>query len=130
MKHSIRLVLFSAGLLVAPISYASAPILFTSAAFDGAIKESNTVVVGFQSPSCGSCRVQKPNLEAILKEPEFESVKGLMADFDETKIFRNSLKKPVRSPSTIVIFKKGVEVSRIQGVTDKDDLRKLLRESL
>ncbi len=103
---------------------------FSTQAFEADSKSAVPVVVGFHSDSCGSCKVQKPNLESLLQENSFKDIKGFMANFEGTSDFRKSLKKPVRRPSTIVIFKAGSEVARISGVTDKDELRTLLQNAI
>ena len=116
--------------LFAYSTFASVPTTFTEQAFSVASQNSAPVVVGFHSDSCGSCKIQKPNLDAILQEAEFSGVTGLKANFEETSSFRKSLKQPVRGPSAIVIFKNGNEVARINGVTQKDKIRKLLKEAI
>lgn len=125
---------FSAFVTSAVISFSVATAApankFSVSDFERAAETSLPVIVGFHSPSCGSCKVQKPNLEALLKEKEFTNVQGFLADFSDSENFRKSLAKPVRSPSTIVVFKNGHEVRRILGITNKDELRKALLESL
>ncbi|MBX3032589.1 MAG: hypothetical protein KF865_01595 [Bdellovibrionaceae bacterium] len=53
-----------------------------------------------------------------------------MANFETTSDFRKHLEKPVRGPSTIVIFKGNREISRIQGETSKDKLLALVASGI
>lgn len=103
---------------------------FSEDAFKSAVSNKENFVVAFHSDSCGSCKVQKPNLEAALKEAPLESVQGLMANFEETSEFRKHLTKPVRRPSTILVFKSGKEVARILGETNKEKIRDLINNAV
>lgn len=126
----MKVITLIANFLLAVSVQAAVPQGFTTKLFAEKSSTTEPVVVGFHSPACGSCKIQKPNLEAILKESSFESVQGLMADFDGTSTFRKSLEKPVRNPSTIVIFRSGREIARIEGVTSKDELRSLIQNAV
>lgn len=104
--------------------------LFTTAAFETALKSNGAFVVAFHSDSCGSCKVQKPNLESALLEEPLIPVDGLMANFEATAEFRKHLEKPVRGPSTILVFKNGKEISRILGETNKEKIRDLISSAI
>ncbi|MFN8943712.1 MAG: thioredoxin family protein [Pseudobdellovibrionaceae bacterium] len=118
---------FALSFIFSTATFAAEPTIFNQSKFDEALKSGQPFVVAFHSPSCGSCKVQKPNLISALKEESLSNVDGLLADFDSTEEFRKQLGKPVRSPSTILIFKNGKEVSRIMGETNKDTiLQKIL----
>ncbi len=103
---------------------------FSQSKFEIAAQSNKPVIVGFHAASCGSCKIQKPNMQSILNENSFKETVGLLADFESTVEFRKHMKKPVRSPSTIVIFQGGLEVARVQGVTDKDELRTQLQNAI
>jgi len=103
---------------------------FTEEAFKAAIASKEAFVVAFHSDSCGSCKVQKPNLETALQEEPLKPIQGFMANFEATSEFRKTLDKPVRGPSTILVFKNGKEVSRILGETKKDKIRDLISTAI
>ena len=103
---------------------------FTKEAFDSAIIGKGAFVVAFHSDSCGSCKIQKPNLESALIEDPLVQVEGLMANFEASAEFRKHLEKPVRGPSTILVFKNGKEISRILGETSKEKIRDLISSSI
>lgn len=114
--------------LIATSAFASSQ-PFTESDFKKAVENRESFIVAFHSPSCGSCKVQKPNLELALNEKPLENVTGLMADFDSTAELRKSFAKPVRGPSTIVIFKSGKEVARILGETNKEKIKQSIEEA-
>lgn len=103
---------------------------FTEAAFNSALSSNGAFVVAFHSDSCGSCKIQKPNLESALLENPLIPVEALMANFEDTSEFRKHLGKPVRGPSTILVFKNGKEVSRILGETNKERIRDLIANAI
>lgn len=103
---------------------------FSEAAFKEASASGKPFVVAFHSSSCGSCKVQKPSLESALLEPELKEVRGLMANFEATSDFRKGLEKVVRGPSTILVFKGGNEVARIQGETSKEKIQELIARAI
>lgn len=95
------------------------------AIFDS-IKTESTVVMAFHSKSCSSCKIQKPELESILKESSYNSSKNLFLDFESTPTLRKELN--VKFPSTIIIFKKGKEIARVTGETDRAKLTTLVQK--
>ncbi len=96
---------------------------FSPDKFQQAVQKKESFVVGIHAPWCGSCRIQKPNLERVVNEEPLEKVRAFMADFESSAAFRSGLEKPVRSPSTILVYKDGQEVGRIQGETNKEKIR-------
>ena len=78
---------------------------FSPDKFQQAVQKKESFVVGIHAPWCGSCRIQKPNLERVVNEEPLEKVRAFMADFESSAAFRSGLEKPVRSPSTILVYK-------------------------
>lgn len=128
MKNLFSVLVLS--LAIASSTFASQSVPFSEDAFDSAVKNRSNFVVAFHSDSCGSCKIQKPNLEAVLLEDPLKNVSGLMADFESTSDFRKRLNVPVRSPSTILVFKGGQEVYRILGETKKEKIRDLISQNV
>jgi thiol-disulfide isomerase/thioredoxin len=95
------------------------------AIFDS-IKNESTVVIAFHSKSCTSCKIQKPELESILKEPSHSAFKNFFMDFESTPVLRKELN--VKFPSTIIVFKKGKEISRVIGETERTKLSALIQK--
>ena len=96
---------------------------FSEVDYNSSIASKEAFVVAFHSDNCGSCKIQKPNLESALKEEPLKQINGYMANFEATSEFRKKLEKPVRGPSTILIFKNGKEVARILGETKKEIIK-------
>ncbi len=95
------------------------------AIFDS-IKNESTVIMAFHSKSCSSCKIQKPELESILKETSYSSSKNFFMDFESSPTLRKELN--VKFPSTIIVFKKGKEVARVTGETNKLKLTSLVQK--
>lgn len=91
-----------------------------------AIKNSPSAVVAFHSASCGTCKVQKPRLQTLLLKDQNTGIKNIFLDFDSETEVRKDLK--VAYPSTIIVFKNGSEVARVTGVTDENELQKILNQ--
>lgn len=90
------------------------------------IKSDSTVVMAFHSKSCSSCKIQKPELESILKETNFSSSKNFFMNFETTPALRKQLN--VKFPSTVIVFKKGKEIARVTGETDRARLTSLVQK--
>jgi thioredoxin len=101
---------------------------FDNSAFKKAQESGQTVLVDFHATWCPVCAKQKPALDKLLGEKEFQGVKAFVADYDTS----TELKKQMRiaSQSTLVLFKGKREVARSTGVTDPSELRALLRKGL
>ena len=117
---AIALVLF------AKLAFA-APSEFSTEGYRQLQESGSPYVVGFHAWWCGTCRVQKPALEALLRTDEFAGVAGLMADFHTHSDTRKALK--VTSPSTLVLMKGTQVIARSVGVTDKNELAAFLRRT-
>lgn len=92
------------------------------------IKNSNTVVLAFHSKSCSSCKAQKPELESILSESSYKSTKKYFLNFETSSELRKTL--GVKFPSTVIVFKKGSEIVRSTGETDRNKLISLVQKGL
>ena len=123
-----RLLAAFAVMIVSASSFAAGLEVFSPEAFEKAVREKRSVVLGFHSPSCGSCIVQKPALDEVLRESEFSNIAGFTVPFRESTDLRNLLR--VTSPSTIVVMKNDQEVARAIGTTEKSDLRELVKKGL
>jgi len=101
---------------------------FDEAAFQEARESGQTVYVDFHATWCPTCAKQKPILEKLLGESEFEEVVAFVADYDKSTDLEREMR--ITSQSTIVVFQGDEEVARSTGVTDEGQLRELLREGL
>jgi thioredoxin 1 len=101
---------------------------FDDAAFKEAQESVQTILVDFHATWCPTCAKQKPVLDELLGEKEFQNVKAFVADYDASTELKKQMK--VASQSTLVVFKGTREVARSTGVTDPSELRALLRKGL
>lgn len=88
------------------------------------IKDSTASVVAFHSDNCGTCKIQRPRLQALLRRKHNSKITDMFLNFDSEKVLRKKLN--VSFPSTVVIFKRGKEVGRVTGETNEAKLQELL----
>ena len=63
-------------------------------------------------------------LNELLHEPALKDFIPIVVNYDKDEDFKAFYKAPNRS--TIILFKNGKEVARLNGVTNKDDIRAAL----
>ena len=111
---------------VSTMAWAAGWSAFDDATFKKAQESGQTILVDFHATWCPVCAQQKPALDKILSEKEFQGVKALVADYDTSTSLKKQMK--IVSQSTLVVFKGGKEIARSTGVTDPAELRALLRK--
>ena len=127
MKRWLKGVLAAIALLCS-LGVAAGEQAYDKAAFDKALAEGKPVIVDFQADWCPTCKVQKPLVQALLKEPRMKDVVLFVADYDKEKDLKKALR--VSSQSTFVVFKGGKEVGRSTGQTKKEDLAETFAKAL
>jgi len=63
-------------------------------------------------------------LNELLNEPELKDIPAVTVNYDTQADFKRAYKAPSRS--TILVFKGGKEIGRLNFVTDKDEIRRLI----
>jgi thioredoxin 1 len=101
---------------------------FDQAKFDAARESGAPVAIVFHADWCPTCRAQAPILRELAQSPPLAAVRVFVADFDAEKAAKKSL--GVTKQSTIVVFKKGKEIARSTGDTQRDSLATLLRNAI
>jgi thioredoxin 1 len=96
---------------------------FNQESFDSAKSKGKTVILDFHATWCSTCKKQKPILESLVKEPDFDSVVAFTVDHDNATELKKSLK--VQKQSTLIVFKGATEVGRQMGLTNKDEIKAL-----
>lgn len=97
----------------------------TDANFDKTIKDSKTpVVVEFVMDGCEPCKKQVPILEDISKDGK---VKVYQANIDKAETIRKENK--VEVTPTILVFKEGKVVKKLEGLKSKEELAAVLNEN-
>lgn len=86
------------------------------------------VAVHFHADWCSTCKAQERSIETLKSDVQVSGVTLLVANYDEEKELRRSLK--VRSQSVMVVFKGAQEVARLNGQTRPDDIKSVLVKAL
>lgn len=97
---------------------------YTESKFLNAEQEGRSIVLAFHSTSCGTCKVQAPILDSLLKEGAHQSITALQINYENSRDLRKKFR--VTSPSTVIVIKGGRELGRAIGDTQEDTLRALL----
>ena len=84
--------------------------------FQAEVLENDTpVLVDFWAPWCGPCRMVAPALEAIASERDDLRIVKLNTDENQ----QTAIQYQVLAIPTMILFKNGQEVTRIQGAKPK-----------
>lgn len=116
--------LFSSTIFIYAISTDAQFKKYTNDSFQEALKTGRPTVVYFHASWCPVCRKQQPILNEIVADKKYEKMVALTADYDTEKEIKTNLK--ISTQATIVVFKDGKEIARKTGVTQKDELKKLI----
>jgi thioredoxin len=98
----------------------------TSADFDNAINNNNTVLVDFWATWCGPCQMLAPVIEEIAAANA--SVKVAKVDVDAAEDI--AARFGVMSIPTLILFKNGAEVAKTVGFMKKERLQAFIDENI
>lgn len=101
---------------------------YTAQSFKGELQSGTPVIVHVHADWCPTCRKQLPTLQSMMQEQDYATAKFVRVDFDKDKEFLTAHK--VSSQSTILVFKGGKEVARLNGVTDPAQLRSRIKAAI
>jgi len=123
------LVAISASLLTVS-AWASALELkpFSTAELEAIQQQGKPVAVHFHADWCSTCVGQARSLDSLKSDPQLQGMTVLVADYDNERDLRKSMK--VRSQSVMVIFRGAEEVGRLAGKTHADDIKDALVKAL
>lgn len=101
---------------------------FSQQEFDKLTSQGKPVVLDISATWCPTCKVQKPILEGLMKQPAYKDVTLLIIDFDTEKATLKKFK--VTMQSTLVGFKGAREVGRSVGDTTPAGIEGLIRKTV
>ena len=101
---------------------------YTQTEFDKLAQEGKPVVVDVSATWCPTCKVQKPIIDGLMKQPAYKDVTLLTVDFDAEKPTHKRFK--VSMQSTLVAFKGGKELGRSTGDTTPEGLEGLVKKTV
>lgn len=101
---------------------------YSKTAFDQALKEGKPVVAQFHATWCPTCRKQETSLKALYSPDKLKGVTIFKVDYDSEADLKSAYK--VSNQSTILVFNKGKEVSRVTGLTDQAELESFIKKGL
>ena len=101
---------------------------YTPEAFAEAMATDQTLLVDVYASWCPTCKVQHLALDTLLGVPRFAAVRGFRVDFEDDEAFVKAHR--VVTQSTLLIFRRGKEISRSVGLTWAEDIQRQLDTAL
>ncbi len=101
---------------------------YEPAAFADAQQAGETIFVAVHADWCPRCRAQRPKLETLIREPEFQGAVGFVVNYDVERDFL--AQHQVRYQTTLLVFKGATETGRSLGEQNPDRIRALFETGL
>lgn len=101
---------------------------YSEASLKEAKAAGKTVLLDFHADWCPICKKQGPVIQNLLQEDKLKEVAAFKVDYDNETALKQQFK--VTSQSTLIVFKGEKAVARATGVTDKDQIRALIKRGL
>ena len=96
--------------------------------FENKIKNEDISVIQFSAAWCGPCKTLKPVMDKLADE--FKGKAGFYyADIEDSGINTGSA-AGIRGVPTVIIYKKGVEISRKVGGVTESQMKEFLDENI
>jgi thioredoxin 1 len=101
---------------------------FNQQDFDTLTAAGKPVVLDISATWCPTCKVQKPIIDGLMKQPAYKDVTLMTLDFDADKPTLHKFK--VVMQSTLVAFKGAQEVGRSVGDTNPKGIEGLIKKTV
>ena len=111
-------------LAAAPVLAAEAFAPYDKTALDTSIKSGAPVIVHVHAEWCTVCRRQISVLDELLRDPKFAKVQTVRVNYDRDRDFVSAYK--IKRQATILTFKGGQEVARLEYNADSDRIRSVV----
>jgi thioredoxin 1 len=122
------LVLTGFALVAAVPALAKEPVTWDEVAFDAAKTAGKPILLEIHAVWCPTCKAQTPILGELTSEPKYADLQVFKIDFDTQKDLLKKLN--VRMQSTLIVYKRGAEVGRSVGDTNRDSIAELLSKTI
>lgn len=123
MKHFLT---FATLIMMSAAVWAGDLTAYNKATFDQALKDGKPIVAQFHATWCPTCKKQEASLKAIYSPDKLKGVTIFKVDYDNESDLKAQYH--VTNQSTVLIFNKGKEVSRVTGVTDQAELEQIIKK--
>lgn len=97
---------------------------FDAASFEAAQRDAKPILIEITAPWCSVCRAQKPLIEGLAANPDYEGLTVLAVDFDNQKDVVRAL--GARAQSTLIMFRGEQETARSVGDTNPERIERLV----
>ena len=111
-------------LAAAPVFAAKAFAPYDKTALDTSIKSGAPVIVHVHAEWCTVCRRQISVLDELLRDPKFAKIQTVRVNYDRDRDFVSAYK--IKRQATILTFKGGQEVARLEYNADSDRIRSVV----
>ena len=101
---------------------------YDAASFSKAVASGAPVVVHVHAGWCPTCKKQEPTLQSLSEDAAMSKAKFVRVDFDKDQDFLKAHK--VSQQATILVFKNGKEVERLNGVTDAGTIQAKIKAAV
>ena len=99
-----------------------------NSSFDDIIVNSDIpVIIDFWAPWCGPCKMMAPTFSKVALEYPLKTVFTKVNTQDEQDLARRF---NIQSIPTLIVFKDGIEVQRVSGALDANNLQQLVNSHL
>ncbi|WP_440655322.1 thioredoxin family protein [Candidatus Pelagibacter sp. HIMB1506] len=96
--------------------------------FENKIKQEDASIIQFSAAWCGPCKALKPVMDKLSEEYK-EKVTMYYGDIEQDAINTGSA-AGIRGVPTVILYKKGVEISRKVGGVPESHMREWIEENL
>ncbi|MEB0010468.1 thioredoxin family protein [Glaciimonas sp. Cout2] len=128
MRKFLSTALLGSAMLITSFAANAGEMAFSQTAFEKLQAEGKPAIVYFHADWCPTCKVQKPIVDSLLKQPDMQSITLLVADYDKEIALKKVMH--ISQQSTFVVFKGGKEVTRATGQTTKAAIQATFAQAL
>jgi len=97
--------------------------------FETDIKNEEVSVVQFSAAWCGPCKNLKPIMDKLSESEKYKNRNFYIADI-ETDSINTASAAGIRGVPTVIIYKKGIETSRMVGGVPEGKMQEFLDENI